>query len=57
MKDLSIVIDAATYVRIEKKAAELKISVSDWLTLFFDNRVVPTHFYTQSGCPNPPAAK
>ena len=57
MKDLSIVIDAATYVRIEKKAAELKISVSDWLTLFFDNRVAPTQFYTQSGCPNPPAAK
>ena len=42
MKDLSLVVDAATYVRIEKKAAELKISVSDWLTLFFDNRVVPT---------------
>ena len=57
MKDLSLVVDAATYVRIEKKAAELKISVSDWLTLFFDSRVVPTHFYAQTGCPNPPAAK
>lgn len=57
MKDLDFVVDAATYVRIEKKAAELKISVSDWLTLFFDNRVVPTQFYAQSGGPNPAAKK
>ena len=43
MQDLNLVIDAALYVRIEKVASLLNVSVAEWLSYFFDN----------SGCPNP----
>lgn len=43
MMELDLLVDAATYVRIERVAATLKISVADWLAIFFDN----------AGCPNP----
>ena len=43
MRDLELVVDAATFVRLEKQAARMKISVEALLNLFFD----------RAGCPNP----
>jgi hypothetical protein len=52
MKDLDFVVDASTYVRIERAASELKISVAEWLALFFENAGCPNLNFTSSGCPN-----
>ena len=53
MKDFPLTIDASLYVRIEKLASQMKISVADWLSLFFDNSGCPNLHFTPSGCPNP----
>lgn len=53
MKDLDLVIDAALYVRIEKVASLLNVSVAEWLSYFFDNSGCPNPDFAESGCPNP----
>ncbi len=53
MAELTITIDAATLVRIEKLAKISKISVLEWLSSFFDISGCPNPLFAQEGCPNP----